>query len=100
VTFDIMLPLAAFHNGRGTDECAVRVLAEPASGTPLPRQIPALIEFDLNLCEARLLVIRQTHFVRRGAAPRGPGRQSFPEPIRLTCAAPCVTSPMHNVRCA
>jgi hypothetical protein len=53
----VSLLLVALDDGRGTDLCGVWILAELAAGSPLPQQIPALIELDLDLFQTHLIVI-------------------------------------------
>ena len=98
VTFDVILLLAAFHDGRGTDVRAVRVLVELAAGSPLPQQVPALTEFDLSLSEARLVVIRQIIPSVEALLLVHQTVKSVPELIRPMCAASWVTSRKANVR--
>jgi hypothetical protein len=62
VTVGVMLSLVALDDRRRSDACAVRILAELASGTPLPQQVPALIELDLNRGETRPVVLLQIIF--------------------------------------
>ena len=55
---DVLL-LVALDDRRRTNLRVVRILAELTTCPPLPEQIPALIELDLNRLKPNLVVIRQ-----------------------------------------
>jgi len=56
---DCWLLLVALDHGRGTDLRRVRVLAELAARVSLTKQVPTLIELDLDCFETKLIGIRQ-----------------------------------------
>jgi hypothetical protein len=58
-TSAMALLFVAFDDPRRSDLCVVRILAELSARAPLSKQVPALVQPDLNLLEPGLILIGQ-----------------------------------------
>jgi hypothetical protein len=54
------LVLRVLDHRCGSDLGAIWILTEPATGSALPKQIPTLIELDLDLLQTHLVAIRES----------------------------------------